>query len=355
MTTLFRSIRSITINNISSIVRVSTDGELLYFTVGPAIGASVSNNLKYSMSVGYGTEAKTLESTTPVDTTISFAYGTSKSITVGNTAISVNGGSTANSYTFTWERDADSLNIPDPTVEYSISGGVRVMNTTTIDFNFSDLLSRNMKLIGISCVYLTNVAGVYKTMQCTSTVTDSGYQCKNYMVSNKFVEGNTIKYRIEVACYANEAESLIDSGERFIGYTDFFTPTYILSGCYSESTPYDLVYETPVAGARLQVAWSALSDSTSFELERSVDGADWALVYSGSSLSFTDRVGDNWSTVAYRVKAEDSPWWVGDTLNVLQSNLYVGTSNGIKTVSLMYLGDSGEMRAISPIMSVGGM
>lgn len=69
------------------------------------------------------------------------------------------------------------------------------------------------------------------------------------------------------------------------------------------------VPEQVQGGQPLAIAWGASSDGENnlagYSLERQVDGGDWAVVYSGPELSFTDAITKGWQTVAYRVRAYD--------------------------------------------------
>lgn len=70
------------------------------------------------------------------------------------------------------------------------------------------------------------------------------------------------------------------------------------------------VPETVQGGQPLTISWGASSDGENnlagYSLERQVDGGDWAAVYSGDQLSFTDSVTKGWLSVAYRVRAFDT-------------------------------------------------
>jgi len=69
------------------------------------------------------------------------------------------------------------------------------------------------------------------------------------------------------------------------------------------------VPEQVQGGQTLAVAWGASTDGENnlagYSLERQVDGGDWAVVYSGGELDFTDAITKGWQTVAYRVRAFD--------------------------------------------------
>lgn len=70
------------------------------------------------------------------------------------------------------------------------------------------------------------------------------------------------------------------------------------------------VPELVKGGGELLVSWAAASDPdgdpVSYELERKTDAADWAQIYQGEALSFTDQITKGWQTVQYRVRAVDS-------------------------------------------------
>ena len=70
------------------------------------------------------------------------------------------------------------------------------------------------------------------------------------------------------------------------------------------------VPNTVYGGQSIVVTWGAATDpdgdAMTYALERQVDGGDWAQIYTGSALSYTDTVTRGWTSVAYRVKAVDS-------------------------------------------------
>ena len=70
------------------------------------------------------------------------------------------------------------------------------------------------------------------------------------------------------------------------------------------------VPNTVLGGGELLVSWAAASDPdgdpVSYELERKTDADDWAQIYQGEALSFTDQIAKGWLTVQYRVRAVDS-------------------------------------------------
>ena len=65
-----------------------------------------------------------------------------------------------------------------------------------------------------------------------------------------------------------------------------------------------------LGGGTLTVTWSAASDVdgnlTGYELERQVNGGEWAQVYKGANTSYTDNITRGWASVNYRVRAYDA-------------------------------------------------
>ena len=70
------------------------------------------------------------------------------------------------------------------------------------------------------------------------------------------------------------------------------------------------VPNTVYGGQSIVVTWGAATDpdgdAVTYALERQIDGGDWAQIYTGPNLSFTDPITRGWTSLAYRVKAIDS-------------------------------------------------
>ena len=103
-----------------------------------------------------------------------------------------------------------------------------------------------------------------------------------------------------------------DAYGEYSGYYTAGTKTIINNR--APSAPLSITVPlTPQGGEQLLVSWSAASDSdnnlSGYRLERSVNGAAFAGVYSGAALSYRDTITKGWLKVAYRVKAVDT---VGD-------------------------------------------
>ena len=101
-----------------------------------------------------------------------------------------------------------------------------------------------------------------------------------------------------------------------------------------------------LGGSSLAISWEAATDPdgnlTGYSLERQVDGGDWAEVYKGADLTYTDTITRGWFSINYRVRAYDSynvfgPYAVGNSkpvdnnrAPVITSDTASGTDLGVK-------------------------
>ncbi len=75
------------------------------------------------------------------------------------------------------------------------------------------------------------------------------------------------------------------------------------------------------------VTWSAGSAASSYQLERSIDGADWVQIYSGPHTYFEEMVddGDYWYRVAASNTAGSSGWKTGDWSCLVRFMIWEGS------------------------------
>lgn len=109
----------------------------------------------------------------------------------------------------------------------------------------------------------------------------------------------SVMYRVK----AYDAEGL-ESGWKTSGQVTVINNT-------APTVPPSLTVPEQVRGGQpLAISWGASSDGENnlagYSLERQVDGGEWAVIYTGDQLSFTDQITKGWRTVAYRVRAFDS-------------------------------------------------
>ena len=112
-------------------------------------------------------------------------------------------------------------------------------------------------------------------------------------------------------------------GRSWVSFENGVRPALILPfDCLVDDNNFIIANQSPAApsgltvpdtvpgGGELLVSWAAASDPdgdpVSYELERKTDAADWAQIYQGEALSFTDQITKGWLTVQYRVRAVDS-------------------------------------------------
>ena len=91
------------------------------------------------------------------------------------------------------------------------------------------------------------------------------------------------------------------------------------------SAPSSITVPTVIAGKQCTITWTASTDPdgtiTAYILERNVNGSGWTQVFSGNAMTYTDTIGSDWGTVAYRVCAVDnlglsSEWTTSESLPV---------------------------------------
>lgn len=126
------------------------------------------------------------------------------------------------------------------------------------------------------------------------------YQGSALSATNTVAAGTqTVMYRVK----AYDSEGLY-SGYKTSGQITVINNT-------APSAPASITVPNTVYGGQSNiVTWGAATDpdgdAVTYALERQIDGGDWAQIYTGSALSYTDTVTRGWTSVAYRVKAIDS-------------------------------------------------
>lgn len=126
------------------------------------------------------------------------------------------------------------------------------------------------------------------------------YQGSALSATNTVPAGTqTVMYRVK----AYDSDGL-SSGYKTSGQITVINNT-------APSAPASITVPNTVYGGQSNiVTWGAATDpdgdAVTYTLERQVDGGDWAQIYTGSALSYTDTVTRGWTSVAYRVKAVDN-------------------------------------------------
>ena len=87
-----------------------------------------------------------------------------------------------------------------------------------------------------------------------------------------------------------------------------------------------------VEGKSIAISWTAVAGATGYTLQRKTASTDWAQVYSGAGLQYTDTAGA-WTSVQYRVRAVFSAgggaWVTSNSIQVLpESTLSISGRDG---------------------------
>lgn len=136
--------------------------------------------------------------------------------------------------------------------------------------------------------------------------TNGGSSWSQVYQGNALSMTNTVAAGTQSVMYRVKA---YDSDGLYSGYKTSGQVTVINNT--APSAPASITVPNTVYGGQSNiVTWGAATDpdgdAVTYTLERQVDGGDWAQIYTGSALSYTDTVTRGWTSVAYRVKAVDS-------------------------------------------------
>lgn len=136
--------------------------------------------------------------------------------------------------------------------------------------------------------------------------TNGGSSWSNIYKGNALTTTNTVPFGTESVMYRVRA---YDSENLYSGYKISSQVTVINN--QPPSVPASITVPNEVTGGgSLTITWGVSTDSdgnlSGYALERQVDGGDWAEVFRGNALNFTDTITKGWASVAYRVRAYDA-------------------------------------------------
>lgn len=130
------------------------------------------------------------------------------------------------------------------------------------------------------------------------------------------------------------------------------------------TAPGSITVPTVAAGQPCAITWTAATDTdgtiASYTLERSVNASGWTQVFSGNALTYTDTIGSDWGTIAYRVCAVDNygvsgPYATSETQTVQGGILYISgpaSAMGYKVAPFAFeitTGVSGSSSTVSDV------
>lgn len=341
-----------------SVFSVETDGSSLFVTLSPMHVAQESYSEGVNVPVTYNGVAKSLSAsafTSPLSA--SFPYSDSvKSLHLG-TAVYFGGENHPDGADISWKGSASD---PTPALTLSIEG-IRGENDN-VGLSWSIALP-DSALTDEYRAFLTQIT--YRKYSSENGETRENIR----YVSPQKIDGGSLRYyysvkagdRVTIFAYAALYSSPDDAAEDYIGLAKAETRELTAAGENQFYQPYDLRLSSPVAGAPVKISWKKPADTvcpyynTVCELERAVNGGEYALIYSGASESFTDSVGGGWESVSYRVRVSGhsyvsaSEWTDTGELGVIKTNVYIGG----KPAAAMFVGTPAGIRTLVPIMRVG--
>ena len=349
---LYRSIDTLSIGGSVFILRVTTDGETLTadFEQNPASG-TVEN--LFDLEVYYGNESRIVTIGTRLSGTVTFPYDSSiRQITLNGASAVYGGTDLGTTASFSW---GTGYGNPLPQSEF-LPDGPETVSNIAVQCTVTAPADKYPALLGVWIYRYSGTRG-WQMVQALNLEEKHGGNAWFLMVS-PFSEGNQVRYRY-VTAYYSSAEAALYRSSDYDAIAEEESPVYIVSDNGGYFVPYNLAWSSPTAGCPVQISWGTyLNMDGIFQLQRSVDGGAWTLIYAGESNSFTDTAGE-WSTVAYRVRSYEgygdyySQWVTGDAVDVGRTNLYVGV-NGIPTpASGIYLGRDGGIHSCIPMMHAG--
>lgn len=149
----------------------------------------------------------------------------------------------------------------------------------------------------------------------------SGYILERSLDSGSWIQiyqGRTLSTIDNVPFGANTVQYRVKAYDSAGAHSGYRTGAAVeVTNNTAPSAPPSLTLPEAVNGGfPLEITWEAAQDSdgnlAGYILERQADGGDWAEVYRGESLAFTDQIVKGWETVAYRVRSYDSLEALGD-------------------------------------------
>lgn len=350
MQLLFRTAGDFTLDGIQFLLSVRTDGvttEVVFDQVPLSYTGETANPVK----VTYGNAVQVVSIGSRTGGSLTFPYdGTADRITLSGVSFVYGGASLGTTAVFRW---GTVFGITQPTADFNITGP-EYLDTVTISFTPHGPAGTYPVMLDLHSSYNLGYGWEFEMrLSVDRSKNQSQHKLESY-----YGDGDQLRYTYLVAYYATEEAAAARSSD-YLAVAEYDSPVYTCSSGGRYFYPYDLTWTSPVRRGRVTVRWGAFTDMTGvFELQRSADGGDWVTIYQDASNHFTDTIGD-WQSVAYRVRSRRSAtstftsgWVTGETVEVGQSNVYVGIGGVPTPASAIYLGSG--MSPVTPMFSVGG-
>lgn len=136
--------------------------------------------------------------------------------------------------------------------------------------------------------------------------TDGGSSWTQIYQGGELSTTNTVAFGTESVMYRVRA---YDSEGLYSGYRNS-AQVIVINNTAPTAPGAITVPETVFGGSCVEISWTASMDGENnlagYTLERQTDGGNWAEIFRGNALGFTDTLTKGWLSVAYRVRAYDS-------------------------------------------------
>lgn len=364
MKLLFRSVEQLKLgsrySDFSGYLRVETDGETLYVTLGYQSSTAQFYSGAVKLTLKYNGYTRVINAD---------PFGEKQSVTFPYTdnvkTVNLSGmyvfyenrqidETSADGMDFTWRTSFESV---QPAVTLTCPGPRNQMSHT-ISWSIKDPLGRPTAGVGLIEHY-KNADVNYWTMSNVYTAKFTSASVSRYVSESQAV--GSLYY---VTLYMGVYESANDAREDYIELVEVESPFYVVSYQNRPRSPFDLQCDPPIVRAPSKLTWKYIEDgnypaTNGFVLERSLDGGDYTLIYAGTSTSFTDTIPLGAETVQYRVCAvgratsSRSYYVTSELLKTILSNIYIGVNGEIRLASGLYIGKDGEVKQVTPLVEVG--
>lgn len=332
-------------------IKVETDGTTLYVKAGRFPRSTSSYGGVY-LEITYNGEAKAMSSSPFSDMQVSFPYSDSvKQITVSGGELYYDGVEYGESITFAWKG-----NYSDPTPSVNVSfNGIRYESQFTLSFSYNNKGSYYIYPIAVYAnTWHTENKKWYRLTYLSAKSTSSS-------LSKSLSSTQNNRSKIEFYIYFAMYKKSTDAEDDYIGICEYVTPVYTITNRGTPYAPHGLYYDDVEAGIREEVSWTRVADSSfstvEYQLQRSIDGADYVDIYEGEDDYYYDRVPEKTRTVSYRVRAVSddkvSAWCEGDEKNLVKCNAYVGVNGVIRSGMAVYIGVNGQPKETQGEFIVG--
>lgn len=127
------------------------------------------------------------------------------------------------------------------------------------------------------------------------------------------------------------------------------TSEYTVINNTAPTVPETITVPSVIAnGSSVLISWGASTDAdgeaVSYQLERSIDGGAFEVIYTGSARNYTDTIESGWTTIAYRVCAVDAR---GAKSGYAESDVRNIISNYAPTVKIIGAPDGNDYGVVS--------